>query len=209
MAHILNNYFDHVFVIAHPDSLRYITFNQRWQDLKYELAQFVKQGDEAWANNGYAEHIFTDLNNPIFLKDPLSSGQIACAIAHMLIYKKIIDRNLSNVLILEDDSVFKELSNLDTALKSDYDVLALFTADCDLFIPPHLAAPFTAEYTKAGTSAYVIKNPKSAEVLLNKQYNKMDTADGLIRYCGLNVYAVYPPMCECDESPSIIVHGLY
>jgi GR25 family glycosyltransferase involved in LPS biosynthesis len=209
MSHILNQYFDHVFVIIHPDSLRYMTFNQRWHGLQYNIAKFVKQNEDCISVDGFAEHNFTNIPTHIPLHNPLSTGQVACALAHILIYKNIIDKKLHNCLILEDDSIFNDLSNLDIALKSDYDILALFTADCDLLIPNTQAAPFTSEYTKAGTSAYTIKTPEAAKTLYDSQINNMDTADGAIRYINLNVYAVYPPCCSCDDSPSIIVNGLY
>lgn len=209
MAHILNKYFDHIFVIAHPKSLRYTTFNQRWQGLEYKLAKFVKQEEEAWAKNNYAEHIFENIPNKIKLFDPLSTGQVCCAIAHMLIYKKIIDNKLNNVLILEDDSVFNDLSNLEIAIQSNWEILALFTAQCDLFCTPEQAYPYTNLYSKAGTSAYALKDYKTAENIFLNQITNMNTADGVLMRSNLNIYAVWPPVCSCDSSPSIIVHGLY
>jgi GR25 family glycosyltransferase involved in LPS biosynthesis/lipopolysaccharide biosynthesis glycosyltransferase/predicted O-methyltransferase YrrM/mannosyltransferase OCH1-like enzyme len=37
-----------------------------------------------------------------------NKGEIACSISHYLLWKKLIDLNLENMLILEDDVVFKE-----------------------------------------------------------------------------------------------------
>lgn len=209
MKHILNNYFENIHVIAHPDSLRYKLFNERWNGLQYSLEKFVMQESECKNNNGYAWHIFECFPNNIPLQDPLCSGQIACAIAHMLIYKKIIDQKLDNCLILEDDSVFNNISNLEIGLKSDYDILALFTADCDLYVDASEAAPIVSNYTRAGTSAYIIRTPEIARSLLDSQVASMNTADGVIMRSDKKVYAVYPPTCSCDNSPSVIVNGFY
>jgi hypothetical protein len=209
MNHIINNYFENVFVIAHPESQRFQAFNERWEGLNYRLCQFVMQGLNCVSKDGLAVHNLPSIPNDIPLLDPLSDGQVACALAHMLIYQIIANENLSNCLILEDDSVFNTLSNLEIALNSDYDILALFTADCDLYTTPHLASPYTDKYTRAGTSAYVIRTSNIACDLYESQVKKMNTADGVIMRSDKKIYAVYPPVCSCDDSPSIIVNGFY
>lgn len=209
MKHVLNNYFDNIFVIAHPDSARYHDFKIRWVGLEHTLCRFVHQNLECKNKNQKAWHIFPNFPNMMDIKDPLSDGQVACALAHMLIYDHIIENKLLNCLILEDDSVFINESNLELALTSDYDILALFTADCDLLINPAQAAPFTKHYTRAGTSAYVLRTYEVAQELMKSQLRCLDTADGVIMRSLLNIYAVYPPVCMCDNSPSIIVNGLY
>ena len=37
-----------------------------------------------------------------------NKGEIACSISHYLLWKKLIELDLENMLILEDDVVFKE-----------------------------------------------------------------------------------------------------
>lgn len=207
--HPLEKYFDHIYVIIHPESLRWVTFFERWKLKNYTVAKFVEQDVECKSLNGQAKHIFEQFPDYIPLKDPLSTGQVACALAHMLIYKDIIDKKRFNCLILEDDSVFNEISNLEIGLQSDYDILSLFTAQCDLFAGNHNPAPYTAQYSRAGTSAYVLRTYEVAEKLLNSQMTLMNTADGVIMESDMKIYAVWPPVCSCDESPSIIVNGLY
>jgi hypothetical protein len=211
IQHPINNFFPgrSVFVVVHPDSFRYQTFFQRWKNLSINSTKFVKQNDECKNEHGFAVHTLNSIPNYIPLIDPLSNGQIACALAHMLIYQEIINNNMHNTLILEDDSVFNDYSNLEKAMMSDYDILALFTAECDLYISPNDATPFTSQYSRAGTSAYVIRTPEIANKLYSKQIEKMNTADGVIMRSDMNVYAIYPPVCTIDNSPSMIVNGFY
>lgn len=207
--HILNKYFNNIFLISHPESTRHKQFLNSWSELKFTQATFVHQKIDCIAFNGMACHKFNEFEANIALKDPLSDGQVACALAHMLIYKNIIELNLNNTLILEDDSVFNNISNLEIGLQSDYDILSLFTAACDLYIPATAAAPLVSNYTRAGTSAYVIRTPEIAKRLLKDQCESMNTADGVIMRSDMKVYAVWPPVCSCNDSPSIIVGGLY
>jgi len=210
MTHILNNFFDHIFVIAHPESLRFKTFAHNWEGLNFKKTVFVRQTIECYNHNGCARHTLGSIPDNLPLVDPLSDGQIACALAHMIVYQEIINNNIYNALILEDDSVFNGISNLEAGLNSDYDILSLFTADCDLLCHPITAAPFTGNYTRAGTSAYVIRTPGVARKLLGDQLKKMNTADGVImRKEDMKIYAIYPPVCSCDGSPSMIATGFY
>ena len=204
--HILNNYFDNIFLISHPDSLRHKNFMERWEGLNFSQAKFVHQDKSMELFGDLVSHNFS-FTNPLKHKN-LIKGQVACAIAHMLIYQEIIDKDIYDALILEDDSVFKSLSFLDVALNSDYDILSLFTAKCDLYYPESKNSPFTDQYSKAGTSAYVIKNPEVAQRLLSAQLADMVPSETAIMESKLKVYAVWPEVCTITNEASMIAGGI-
>ena len=66
-----------------------------------------------------------------FTKRPITKGEIGCSLSHLLIWNKIVEKNLNNVIILEDDANFNnnlleeikklEIPSLD---KSQYAVAA-------------------------------------------------------------------------------------
>jgi len=212
MSHIINNYFKNVYLIAHPSSKRYKDFNERWQGLNYELSQFVHQDTDCIGIDGFAQHNFEFFPNNILLKDPLSRGQIAVSFAHMLIYKQIIEKNLHNTLIFEDDSVFVDTLNLEECLEMDWDILSLFSGFPDgssIHENVNFEKKYTYEWDRQGISAYIIRTPKVADYILKKQLEKMDTADGAICDANLKVLALFPGVCTIDNSPSLIVNGVY
>jgi len=205
--HILNNYFNNIFLISHPNSSRHKKFLERWSGLQFTQAKFVHQDKDINVLGRQAYHKF-NFPNPLSHKC-IIKGQVACALAHMLIYREIIDGHFYNTLILEDDSVFRDISFLDVALQSDYDILSLFTAKCDLYNPESNNSPFTDQYSKAGTSAYVIRDPNIAEKLLSAQLYEMTPSDTAIMESNLKVYAVYPEVCTITNEPSMIAGGIH
>lgn len=212
MKHIINNYFDNVFVIAHPLSKRYDNFIKRWDNLSFNLSKFVNRDIDCINIDGYVEHIFENINQKIKLKSPLSGGQIAVALAHMLIYDEIIKNNLVNTLVLEDDIVFESDLNINEALCEEWDILSLFSGfsnGSSILEPINEITKFTKQWDRQGVCSYVIKSKEVAKYLFDKQNMLMDTADGVICDNNINVLALYPSACVIDNSPSIIVNGLY
>ncbi len=212
MKHIINNYFDNVFVIAHPSSKRYDNFIKRWDNLDFNLSKFVNRDIDCINIDGYVEHVFENINQKIKLKSPLSGGQIAVALAHMLIYDEIIKNNLTNTLILEDDIIFESETNINEALNEEWDILSLFSGFSDgssISDQVNKDTKFTKQWDRQGVCSYVIRSKEIAQYLFDKQNTLMDTADGVICDNNITVLALYPSACVIDNSPSIIVNGLY
>lgn len=212
MKHILNEYFENIFVIAHPNSARYRIFLDRWRGLRFTLASFVNQGTDCMNLDGYALHNFENFPTKIALKHPLSRGQVACSLAHMLIYDQICKENLSNTLILEDDCLFDELYFLEDALNLDWDVLSLFSGfsnGSSIYESVNKNTKYTYSWDRQGTASYVLKKPEIARYILDKQMEQIDTADGVLCDVNIKILALYPSVCKIDNSPSIIVNGVY
>lgn len=210
--HILNNYFENIFLIAQPGSERYKNFINRWGNLDFIQSKFVNQDNDCLKIENKVEHAFDNIKPSIELKDQLSKGQIAVALAHMLIYDEIIKNKLSNTLILEDDAVFNSDNNLEEALNLDWDILSLFSGFKDgssISENVNQETKFTRNWDRQGICAYVIRSREIAKYLYDKQSLQMYTADGVICDKNINVLALYPGVCTIDNSPSIIVNGLY
>ena len=45
----------------------------------------------------------------VVVQDPLTPGEVGCALSHLNLYKHIIDNNIPNALIMEDDTLFKQI----------------------------------------------------------------------------------------------------
>jgi glycosyl transferase, family 25 len=100
----INRFFDRVYVISlKKSSDRHELLSNTLEGLDYEIF---------WGVNGM-ELKSDNLNEEGKLSvngsgnNSLTSGEIGCALSHLAIYKKIVDQNLENALILEDDLVLK------------------------------------------------------------------------------------------------------
>ena len=208
--HVVNKYFDNIFVISHPETERHRIFLKNWDGLKFSQGRFVNKYIEVSKEDNFATHVFKEFPKRIPLKDPLSNGQIACALAHMLIYKNIIDNNLENTLILEDDATFITDQNLEKVLKEEFDILQLWTIN--EFIREEIR-PDTISITnvfRERASSYVIKNRIAAMELLMKQCNALDTADGaIIMADNLLFRAIIPSNCNITNGVSYIHDEIY
>lgn len=126
----LNTFFDRVFVISLKESTdRHELLRDTLKGLEYEIF---------WGVNGKELEI-QDLIKKGSLStngsesNTLTSGEIGCALSHLAVYKKIIDLNLKNALILEDDLVlnsddpenFQSLSKGLHELPDDWEFLYL------------------------------------------------------------------------------------
>jgi len=203
--HPLNFYFENIFVISHPGTARHSIFLKNWPQLEFRQAKFVNKYNECSITNNIAEHILQDFPKKITLKDPLNQGQVACALAHMLIYKTIIQENLENVLILEDDAIFLNDTNLKFAMQENFDILQLWTIP-EFIRQNCLPGDVTVtKYMRERASSYVVKNKNVALHLLLKQCNLMDTADGVILMSPeLKYHAILPSCCNITNGVSYI-----
>lgn len=53
-------------------------------------------------------HIDLPLGRHVTMDDPLSPGEVGCALSHLRLYQEILDRKLEYALVLEDDAILKE-----------------------------------------------------------------------------------------------------
>lgn len=101
----------------------------------------------------------------------LTMGAIGCALSHRNVWKKIIDENIDNVLILEDDIRFdsnfgKKLDNYANHWPKNYDVIFLGYHPASIkFITKSVNDVFTRSNNVYGTFGYVVSK-KGAEKLL-------------------------------------------
>jgi GR25 family glycosyltransferase involved in LPS biosynthesis len=211
--HEINKYFNDIFVISLPGSARHDLFLKHWEGLQFRQADFVFQDIDCMLEGLVIKHKFKNIPSPLHTNiNGLIVGQVACSLAHMLIYDTIIKDQLHNTLILEDDSILLDITNVEESLKQNCDIMSLFCGQLNgssLLGPLSDGEKFTNKWDKQGTSAYIVKTPEVAQFLLDKQLKNFDTADGVIMHSGLNVLAIWPPACFTNDSPSIIAHGLY
>ena len=98
----INTFFDRVFVISLKESTdRQELFKDTLQGLDYEVFRGVN-GKELEIQDLVKDG---SLSTNISESSSLTSGEIGCALSHLGVYKKIIDLNLKNALILEDDLI--------------------------------------------------------------------------------------------------------
>lgn len=122
MIEKLNNLFDKIYVISFKGSKRLESLPDRLKGLEYEIFYGCDKKDlnlDKLHEEGYGK---------LWRKDQFTLQQYACAFSHYYLYKKIKEEELKNVLILEDDIVFKP-EYLDGMIK-DYNDLP---DDWDLF----------------------------------------------------------------------------
>jgi glycosyl transferase, family 25 len=60
------------------------------------------------------------------IKRPLAKTEIGCALSHIKIYKKIIEENLDQAIILEDDVILNSLGHLSSInITQEFDIILL------------------------------------------------------------------------------------
>ncbi len=113
----------------------------------------------------------------------LTRAQLACALSHRDLCKKIIDDDLDNVLILEDDCVFSEnienLPNYHSQLPSDYGVFFLghdFSGPAGNYFSENLI-----EVSSGSVAQFHCFNMtrRCAELILEVNKDLLWTADGV------------------------------
>ena len=106
------------------------------------------------------------------------SGQLACFLSHMSLWKKIVDDNIPEMIILEDDATipdnfYEKLNEMRSELPSDYDILYLFIHPLqykDVKVHTEHLIPgknnIVKRYTSYGTVGYMM-SLKAARYLLS------------------------------------------
>lgn len=102
----INSYFEKIFVITLENSFRHKHLKEKF-DFDYEIF-FGVDGRNTPKHKTW------------------SHGQLGCTISHLNLYKKIVDENIKNCLILEDDAIIipNKLEHLKT-LPNDWELLYL------------------------------------------------------------------------------------
>lgn len=95
----LNKVFDKIFVLTIPSFTdRIENMKQRLEGVDYEFFYGTYGGD-------------LDVTPYREAGSRLTRGQLSCALSHYNIYKKIVEEDIQNALILEDDCIFTENIN--------------------------------------------------------------------------------------------------
>ena len=95
----LNKVFDKIFVLTIPAFTdRIENMKQRLEGVDYEFFYGTYGGD-------------LDVTPYREAGSRLTRGQLSCALSHYNIYKKIVEEDIQNALILEDDCIFTENIN--------------------------------------------------------------------------------------------------
>lgn len=113
----LNKVFDRIFVLTIPSFTdRIENMKQRLDGIDYEFFYGTYGGD-------------LDVTPYREAGSRLTRGQLSCALSHYNIYKKIVEEDIQNALILEDDCAFNEnINNLEKyagQLPDEYSVFYL------------------------------------------------------------------------------------
>lgn len=171
---ILNEVFDHIFVITISSFVdRIEKMKSRLNGVDYQFFEGVYGGD---------------LNVDKYRKygSKLTRGQLSCAASHLKLYEKIVNENLRNVLILEDDCIFTEnlvyLKNCYEQLPEKYSAFYLGYSECytEINYSNNLYEVFSGNISQTHAMSVTIEG---ASKLLEINQNLLFTADGL--FCEL------------------------
>jgi glycosyl transferase family 25 len=198
---LLNKYFDHIFVITYKNSPRIEYIKDVMKDIDYEM--FYGFDKTTMTQEYYDDYLYKRKEDSHLL----NKGMLSCSMTHILLYKKIYEEKLNNVLILEDDIIFinENIHNLDN-IKSipNHDILYLgFT---NVHVNYNNLTPNIGQnafiMTKnnfislEGTNAYVIKSYNFSKKLYDFNIKNLYTADGaLMEFLKENnsIYAICLP----------------
>ena len=130
--HIFNKYFDHIFVLTIDSSKeRQKLIETQLSDVAFSFFYGVNKNQikkQDWIALGFYDEKRA-ISMERFSKS-MSLGELACAQGHYLIYKEIIEKGYSNVLILEDDIIIKKgtlekLNQMMNEIPKNWDILYL------------------------------------------------------------------------------------
>ena len=129
----------------------------------------------------------------------LANTEFACALSHNLLYKKIIDEKITDVIILEDDCILtNKLNNfINMEDKSDFVLLYHYRCFVDKKINSFRGIDFhSVQFMPFATVGYYL-NQKSAKILYNANNPISSVADYPIALNEIvNVSAVNPRIIQ-------------
>jgi glycosyl transferase family 25 len=182
---LLNKYFEHIFVATYKNSPRLEYIKNIMKDIDYQL--FYGFDKTTMTQEYYDEYLSNRKENSHLL----SKGMLSCTMTHLLLYKKIYEEKLNNVLILEDDNIIinENLNNLDLIkFAPNYDILYLGLTNVHTNynnLKPNIGNNIFM-MTKnnfvslEGTNAYVIKQYSLSKKLYDFNIKNLYTADGAL-----------------------------
>lgn len=191
----LNQVFDHIFVMTVPIFVdRIENMKSRLEGVDYEFFYGVYGGD-------------IDVQKYRDLGSKLTRGQMSCSLSHVRLYQEIIDKNLDNVLILEDDCAFNDninnVANCCSQLPKDFDIFYL-GYDCPS-LNPFSESLYTATTHIGHTHSICVSN-KCAVKMAELNKNLFWTADGafveLLKSNEVPAYLANPKMTYQDNNGS-------
>jgi glycosyl transferase family 25 len=151
----------------------------------------------------------------------LTSGEIGCFLSHVLLWKKIINENISPALILEDDIILTEnFHHYVSCTIPDYDVIFLGHCDDSGYgkgqvvkkIPLNDSKELSVVTAKspACTHAYLVTKRGVNRMLnyldqkISKKPIDLEIVD-MVQFGIINAYQVFPTIVDQDHSiPSSI-----
>lgn len=198
MTHVLNRYFDKIFIISINRNVHRINqFLKNHPDIEVEIFHGV-DGKELYPSIDHVCNFpqsFFDENHLYYDRcKNWNKGQIGCALSNFLVQKEILDRQLERVLILEDDAqlISDRLPVFNKAIKE-------LPTDWDLF---YLGYTPLSKWSENSFFSFFLKlrhliNPVIAEGLssgaltkrfFSKPYSKLLKLPGV--YLGAHAYAL-------------------
>ena len=175
------------------DRLEYVyaNYNSKLFDIEVFKAFDGKQLEHNSHEYTELQNIFITNNNnnkdnnknyPYFFINPFTSGELGCFMSHLLVWKKIINENIDNVIVLEDDCILNK--NFDSILENvinneipdNFNILFLGGRPCKNYISEHdvkTSANISIKHDNNpyGTFSYLISK-KGAELLYNYAMNE-------------------------------------
>lgn len=192
--HILNKVFDKVFVInleRCPDRKQHII--DQLEGVQYEFIAGI-DGMTLNMSQLIEEGIWDRDRCERTIRRGIHMGEVGCAMAHMKIYRKMVDENISNALILEDDieiyheSIEAHLEEAISQLPAKWDLLYLgYQQDSRLKYSSNLKRASIHD----GAFGYSLTLPGAKKII--KSHTPMyHNADGILnRMCQMNDFSAF------------------
>jgi glycosyl transferase family 25 len=177
--------------------------------------EFIEAVDGRLLNDKEIEAVYSKKQMINNLGRELTKGEIGCALSHILIYKKIVTKNIQTALILEDDIDF------DQKLIDCLNSINQFPDDWELILLGHhsmssrkIVTPYNFWYKKylnktniirkpsvvgGGTYGYCINNKGAKKLLghLQKIAKPIDHYTGSSQY--VNLYIIQKPIININQ----------
>ncbi|MHA2055825.1 MAG: glycosyltransferase family 25 protein [Candidatus Hodarchaeales archaeon] len=205
----LNKVFDRIFVLTIPSFTdRIENMKQRLEGVDYEFFYGTYGGD-------------LDVTPYREAGSRLTRGQLSCALSHYNIYKKIVEEDIQNALILEDDCIFTEnINRIDEYAKQLPDEYSVFYLG---FQEGSAGSGYSSNLnilTGRGVGHTHAMNVKKscAELMLEFNKNLVWTADGAfnelakvhdVKYLLANPIIINQDNGGGDDSTLVIVDKIY